>query len=122
MEHDIKTLTSRLATPGQDIDCVRLDIANLMTKGLSEIRNTLGYWEKAHYRLAIQNLRKNMWLLNRESTTYLGACLLCIENAHIPVHYRSRTFLTKDIQIDALSWQDLMTRINNARKEAGSQG
>ena len=40
----------------EDVDGLRLDIADAIAKGLFERRESLGYWEKAHFAQAIAAL------------------------------------------------------------------
>ncbi len=114
----IRELTDRLlAHPDENAIVARRDVANLITKSLIEVRSTLGYWEKTHFKLAIQNLRKNIWLLDESSTMHLGASMLCIEGAHVAEGKRNIAFATRDMGTEALTWEDLMTSIRGAQRE-----
>ncbi|MFZ6649343.1 hypothetical protein ACO0LO_26700 [Undibacterium sp. TJN25] len=117
MEAELFEMTDRLKNPDQNTDEVRIDIADLITRGLSEFEYSLGYWEKTHYKLAISNLKKNIWLLDEYSTAYLGACLLCIAGAHVALEHRSVAFVTRDIETEALTWDDLMASIGLVRDQ-----
>ncbi|WP_394778796.1 hypothetical protein [Undibacterium sp.] len=117
MEAELLEMTDHLKHRDQNIDKVRGNIAELIIRGLGEFEHTLGYWEKTYYKLAICNLKKNIWLPDEHSIAYLDECLECIAGAHVAVEDRSVAFSTRDIETEALTWDELMACITLVRDQ-----
>lgn len=95
----------------EDVDRIRLDIANLIAKSLTQKREVFGYWEKALFAHAIAALAQNVHAGHRDSTLWLRLCLVSIENAHTPPDERSEDYTARKKQVEALTFDQLMDDI-----------
>ncbi len=107
---EINDLFERL-DKDKDVDGIRLDIADLIAKSLTQKREAFGYWEKAQFAHAIAALAQNVHAGHRDSTSWLRLCLVSIENAHIPPDERSEDYTARNKQIEALTFDQLMDDI-----------
>lgn len=107
---EVSDLFERL-DKAEDIDGIRLDIANFIARTLAAKRETLGFWEKAQFAHAIAALAHNVYGASRDSTVWLRLCLVCIENAHTPPEKRSEDYTPRNKQIEALTFEQLMDDI-----------
>ena len=92
----------------EDVDGLRLDIADAIAKGLFERRESLGYWEKAHFAQAIAALAQNVNIGHRDATAWLRLCLVNLELVYVPRGKRSEDYTPRSKQIEALTYDDLM--------------
>lgn len=107
---EINALFERLDND-KDVDQIRLDIANLIAKCLTERRETFGYWEKAQFAHAIAALAQNIHAGHRDSTWWLRLCLVSVENAHVSPDKRSEDYTARNKQIEGLTYDQLMDDI-----------
>lgn len=105
----ISALFDRLDTD-KDVDRIRLDIANLIAKCLTEKRETFGNWEKKYFFSAIEALAENC-ASHRDSTKSLRRCLVSIEYVHVPHDQRSEDRTERNAQIEAVTYGQLIDRI-----------
>jgi len=101
----------------QNIDDVRLDIADLIAKCLNEKRDNFGYWEKAHIANAIALLAQNVFSSRQPTTAWLRASLVNLDKALVPPDQRSETYTRRDNQLDSLTFEQL---IDDIRKLGGA--
>ena len=94
---EINDLMERLDN-GNDIDKLRLDIANIIAKRLYEKRDELGYFDKLTLGNAIGYLRGNM----------LRACLGSLQNSWASANQRNNDYAPISPDIEALKYKDLM--------------
>jgi hypothetical protein len=95
----------------RDVDGIRRDIADLISKSIAQKREAFGYWEKAQFAHAIAALAHNVQAGHRDSTSWLRLCLVSIENAHVPPDERSEDYTARNKQIEALTFEQLMDDI-----------
>jgi hypothetical protein len=95
----------------ENIESIRLDIANLIAESLVQKRDSLGYWGKAHFADAINALGYNIHAGNRDSSAWLKLSLNNIINAHIPHNERSEEGSPKSQQIEELTFDHLVFEI-----------
>lgn len=107
---EIDTLFERLDTD-RDVDRIRLDIANLIVNQMDHARASFGYWEKVHFAQAIAALAWNVNLGNRDTTSSLMLCMVNLELVHVPPDQRSEDYTPRNKQIEALTFEELMTDI-----------
>ncbi len=107
---EINELSERL-NKDKNVDGIRLDIANLIAKSLTQKREAFGYWEKAQFAQAIDALAQNIHSENRDSTSWLRLCLVSIKKAHIPPDERSENYTARNKEIEAFTFNQLMDDI-----------
>ena len=95
-----------------DIREIRYAIADLIVNRLNKVRNSLGYWEKVHLASAIATLAQNINLPHQPTTFWLRVCLVNIEKALVPPNQRNENYVPKDRQLDSLTFDQLMSAIN----------
>jgi|GEM_PF-1481236 len=110
---EIKELFERL-NKDKNVDGIRLDIANLIAKSLTQKREAFGYWEKAQFAQAIAALARNIHSGRRDSTSWLRLCLVSIKKAHIPPDERSEDYTASSKKIEAFTF-DQRKRSTNHR-------
>lgn len=106
---EINDLFERL-DKDKDVDGIRLDIADLIAKSLTQKREAFGYWEKEQFAYAIAALAQNVQGPH-DSTSSLRKCLVSIEKAHISPDERSEDYTARNKQIEALTFDQLMDDI-----------
>ena len=107
---EIDRLFERL-DQNQNIDQIRLDIADLIAKCLNKKRDTFGYWEKAHMANAIAFLALNVASSSQSTTSWLRASLVNIEKAFVLKDQRSESYTRKDNRLDLLTFDQLLDDI-----------
>jgi hypothetical protein len=100
----------------ENVDAIRIDIANLIVKYLGEKRDTFGYWEKAHFANAIASLAQNVFSSHQPTTAWLRASLVNVEKALVPPDQRNESYTRRDNQLDALTFDQL---VDDIRKLGG---
>ena len=98
-----------------DINKVRKSIADLIVEYLEEKKNSLGYWEKYDFAFAIIALKTNLGSKIIPTDIWLRLCLICLENAFIPKDKRNEEYTRKDNEIDALTYQQLLSESQELR-------
>lgn len=107
---EIDELFERLQR-NDNIDDVRTDIANLIAKYLSDSKERLGYWEKAHFHDAIDFLARNIQTEKSDTTLWLKSCLTSILTACTPENERNVNYVPKDHRIESLQYEWLEQEI-----------
>ncbi len=95
----------------EDLGGIRLDIADLIAEQLQRKRDSLGYWEKAHFAHAIAALGWNMNAEHQPTTAWLRLCLVDLEKALVPANQRNEHYTPRDEQLDALTYEQLIHAI-----------
>lgn len=95
----------------RDVDGLRLAIAEAIATGLRELRESFGYWEKVHFAQAIAALAWNVNAGDRDATSWLRLCLVDLELAYAPTDERSEDYAPRNQQIDALTYEDLLSDV-----------
>jgi hypothetical protein len=95
----------------EDIDGIRLDIATLIADQLRRKRESLGYWEKAHFANAIAALAWNINSRHQPTASRLRLCLVNLEKALLPADQRNENYTQKTNQRDALTYEQLMDAV-----------
>jgi hypothetical protein len=103
---DFNALFDRIDTDN-DLDALRIDIADAIAHGLRETRDEFGYWEKIHFAQAISAFA---WNINsgRDSTSWLRLCLVNLERAFAPRDGRIEDYAPRNAQIETLTFEQLM--------------
>lgn len=96
---------------GEEVGSIRLDIANLIAEHLYDLRDSLGYWEKAHFAQAIASLGWNMNSSNQPTGSWLRLSLVNLEKALVPAEARNESYGKRDGQLDALTYEQLLSAI-----------
>lgn len=95
----------------QELGGIRLDIADLIAQQLERRRDSLGYWEKAHFAHSIGALGWNMNEKHQPTTAWLRLCLVTLEKALVPTDQRDEHYTQRDDQLDALTYEQLMLAV-----------
>lgn len=98
---------------GRNVDRLRLAIAEAIAQGLAELRETFGYWEKAHIAHAIAALARNVNAGKRDTTSWLRLSLVSLELAYTPIEKRSEDYTPRNKEIDALTYEELVAGIRS---------
>ena len=114
---EIDILFARL-DQDQNIDQIRLDIADLIWKCLINKRDTFGYWEKVHLANAIGLLARNVLFLRQSSTFLLRLSLINVKMALVPPEQRSEGLAGRDDKLDSLTFDQL---VDDVRKLGSSR-
>lgn len=99
----------------KDVPQIRLALANLIAKCLSEKRESLGYWEKTCLASSICWLSRNVHT-SGQYDQWLRICLVEVEKACTPSDQRSEELTEKDPKIESLTYDQLM---DDVRKLGG---
>jgi len=94
---------------------IRLDITDLIADRLHQVRESLGYWEKAHFANAIAALSWNINSRHQPTTSWLRHCLVNLEKALVPVDQRNETYAPKNADLDALTFEELVEALDIVR-------
>lgn len=100
-----------------DIKQIRGAIAELIECHLVGLKDSLGYWEKAHLAHAIAALGQNIHLRHQPTSAWLQLCLIDIEKALIPANQRNESYAVQDGMLDALTYEQLIDAISALRRE-----
>jgi hypothetical protein len=103
---EIDALFARLDQK-QDIDQVRLEIAELITKILTDNRDNLGCWEKEHLVYAIALFAQNVNSTHPHTTAWLKASLINIEKALVPPEQRSESCTSRGVEFNSFTFAQL---------------
>ena len=114
---EIDILFARL-DQDQNIDQIRLDIADLIWKCLINKRDTFGYWEKVHLANAIGLLARNVLFLRQSSTFLLRLSLINVKMALVPPAQGSEGLAGSDDKLDSLTFDQL---VDDVRKLGSSR-
>lgn len=95
---------------------VRDAIADLIVTNLQAMKDSLGYWETAHFANAIAALALNTNALHQPTTAWLRLCLVDLEKVLVPESQRNENYLLKDKQLESLTYEQLMATIESVRK------
>lgn len=95
----------------EDLGGIRLDIVDLIADQLQRKRQSLGYWEKAHFAHAISALGWNLNARYQPTTSWLRLCLVDLEKALVPADQRNENYTPRDAQLDALTYEQLMQAV-----------
>jgi hypothetical protein len=101
----------RRLNANEDLGGIRLDIANLIAEQLERKRDSLGYWEKAHFAHAIAALGWNMKAQHQPTPAWLRLCLVDLEKALVPADQRNEHYTPRDEQLDSLTYDQLRRAI-----------
>lgn len=107
---EFDTLDDRI-DQAQDVDDVRLEIADLIGRLVADRRDRVGYWEKFWFDEALRSLAQNIAQGQRDSTTWLRAALVATRNAVAPDDRRDPDYAPRDARIEALSADQLLARV-----------
>jgi hypothetical protein len=113
---DIDALFERI-DKDRDLDRLRLDIADAIATALTAMRDSFGYWEKAHLADAIAELAHNV-SRGRADTSWLRLCLVNLELAYVPKQKRSEDYTPRIKQLEALTFDDLMADVRRLGAKA----
>ncbi|WP_047542104.1 hypothetical protein [Methylotenera versatilis] len=105
---EVDELIERL-DQNQNIDRVRLDILNLISKCLNDLRGTFGCWEKEHMAKAIVFLSYN-FSSHPSSTFWLRTSLSYVEKAFSPPEMRSENVRFSE-ECDSLTLEQLVADV-----------
>jgi hypothetical protein len=106
---EIEALAERI--DNDDADTVRLAIADLIGRLITERRYALGYWEKQWFAQAIASLAWNIRREPQDSTAWLRLCLAALQNALAPAERRSENYAPQIAAIDALTADQLLADV-----------
>lgn len=98
-----------------EIGEIRNDIADLIAAQLQRVRQSLGNWEKAHFAYAIAALSWNIRARYQPTTSWLRLCLVSLEKALVPANDRNENYTSRDEQLDALTYEQLMEALEIVR-------
>lgn len=94
---------------------VRGAIADLIVANLQAMKDSLGYWETAHFANAIAALALNTHSLHQPTTAWLRLCLVDLEMVLVPENQRDENHLLKDTQLESLTYEQLLETIESVR-------
>lgn len=111
---EVDTILRKLDGNG-DVGEIRNDIADLIVEQLQRVRQTLGYWEKAHFANAIAALAWNIRARHQPTSSWLRLCLVNLEKALVPADERNENYTPRDEQLNALTYEQLMEALEIVR-------
>lgn len=112
--NEVDAILKRLNDQG-DLGEIRLDIADLIADRLRQVRESLGYWEKAHFANAIAALSRNMNSRHQPTTSWLRHCLVNLKKALVPADQRNENYTPQNAQLDALTFEQLVEALDMVR-------
>ena len=103
---NVQDLLARLHTE-EPSDELRRAIIDLIAESLTEARDNLGYWEKAHFAEAIACVQANVAGGPQPRRAWLTLALVSLEKAAVPPAERDETYTTRMPAVDELRFEDL---------------
>ncbi len=119
MDETIEEIFHRIAGGNDDVDRIRLDIANLIARRMDAVRESFGAWERLHFAQAIAALADNIAKGDRDSTAWLRLSLVALEKAGVPTAERSDQYPIRNDQVEALTFEALSKAIRKLGGYAG---
>lgn len=111
---EVDALLKRLNDQG-DLGEIRLDIADLIADRLNQMRESLGYWEKAHFANAISSLSRNINSRHQPTTSWLRHCLVNLEKALVHADERNENYTPQNAELDVLTFEQLVEALDMVR-------
>lgn len=100
-----------------DISKLRRNIADLIIHEIEQLgENKVGYWEKLYFANAISALARNFNSTNQPTSSWLKLCLVDIEKALVPSEKRDDSYVSRNGQIDSISFTQLVEEIRNVKR------
>ena len=100
---------------GQNVDQIRIDIADLIGKSLYSMCDSFGYWEKVHMANAIGllawNINASLQHPSANATFWLRLSLVNGEKAFVPHDQRSENGTHVNGRLDAITFDQLLADI-----------